>query len=735
MNGQAQHIYTFGPFLLDARQHILLRDGEPVTLAPKAVDILLPLVRNAGSLVGKDDLMKEVWPDAFVEEGNLSKNISVLRQALGNAEGGREYIETVPKRGYRFVATVRAGLADGERPYVEMEAQSVAIPAIGGDLLPATAPTPASQVGVGARNWPWGLAIFLTAAILAVAGGWVWLSRSPQLSVLKITQITHFGRVDPPSRLVTDGTRIFFVERQGGRHTLAVVPLEGGEPVQFPTPFPNTALYGISPDHSVLLAGSYTSDEDDVPLWLVPTTGGSPRRLGNVTGHDAAWSRDGQIAYFSGSGLYVVRPDGSSGRKLATIEGNGWFSRWAPDGRALRFSAWEPELRTLALWEVNAQGSNLHRMLAGWREHPTSFGDGESDGDWTPDGNYFVFRSTRAGLASIWALSEKGKFLRRPSRTPVQLTTTDSSLWSVLVVKNKIFYAGDKEVRELARYDTRSKQFVPFLPGVRARDVDFSKDGQWVAYVVPNMQDNVLWRSRVDGRDRQQLTFPPMSAGQPRWSPDGKQIVFLGNVPGKPGAIFLVASGGGEPEPLTTFYSLYPDWSPGADSVFFTAPVPASASHPTVSSTIGPNLEGTYQLDLKTRRVSIFPGAEALKALSWSPNGRYQVAQTRDNRELVLFDSQSQRWSELFRAGVVRAGLWSHDSKYVYTQDLSGGVSQPIFRVRISDRKTERIATFQEILRSDVRNYFLAGLAPDDSPVVSLILSHSDIYALDLNLP
>jgi len=734
MSGQAKQLYTFDPFVLDAGQRLLLRDGKPVPLAPKAVDILLVLVGNAGRLVEKDELMRQVWPDTFVEEGSLTKNISVLRQALGNGDGGREYIETVPKRGYRFVASVAAAVSNGEGPAAKTEPPqpAVATPALDPDAVAGLPPAPEPDAGGGAERWPWRLTTTVLA-VLVLAGllGWVWLSPSPPPTVLKITQITHFGRVDPPSRLVTDGTRLYFVERRGGRYTLAEVPVEGGEPVPVPTPFPNTALYGISPDHSELLVGSYEGGEDEPALWMVPTTGGSPRRLGNVVGHDAAWSPDGQkIVYFSGSDLYVAKPDGSDPRKLATAEGKGLFSRWAPDGQVLRFSAWGPETLTLSLWQVDAGGSNLHRLLAGWREPPTFHGDGESDGDWTPDGNYFVFRSTRAGVASIWAISERGKFLRRPSRAPVQLLTTDSSLWSLLVAKNKTFYTGDKEVRELARYDARSKQFVPYLPGVRGRDVSFSRDGQWLAYVVPNMQQAILWRSRADGRDRQQLSFPPMIAGAARWSPDGKQIAFVGNLSGKVRRIFLVSSGGGEPEPVTALDSLYPDWSPGGDCLFFSAPVPAS------TSIFGAENAGTYELDLKTRRLSVFPGAEALKAASWSPDGRYLVAQTRDDRKLMLFDSQSRQWSELVHGGVLRGpGLWSRDSKYVYTQDVYEGVSQPIFRVRVSDRKIERIAAFEQILRADTRNYFLAGLAPDDCPLVSLVLSHSDIYALDLNLP
>src|SRR6202049_4839499 len=98
--------YAFGPFRLDSEKRILVRDGVPVPLGPKVAETLLVLVESAGHLVGKDELMKRVWPDAFVEEGNLNKNIFVLRKVLGEWNGGREYIETVPKRGYRFVAPV-----------------------------------------------------------------------------------------------------------------------------------------------------------------------------------------------------------------------------------------------------------------------------------------------------------------------------------------------------------------------------------------------------------------------------------------------------------------------------------------------------------------------------------------------------------------------------------------------------------------------------------------------------
>src|SRR6266511_6444531 len=107
MPTRSQPLYEFGPYRLDTAERLLLRDGEPVALTPKAFETLAALVERSGHLIEKDELMKVVWADAFVEESNLTNNVYALRKMLGRGENGRSYIETVPKRGYRFTAPVR----------------------------------------------------------------------------------------------------------------------------------------------------------------------------------------------------------------------------------------------------------------------------------------------------------------------------------------------------------------------------------------------------------------------------------------------------------------------------------------------------------------------------------------------------------------------------------------------------------------------------------------------------
>src|SRR5882762_7272958 len=113
MSEQESHFYEFGRFRLDTYERVLLRDRDPVPLTPKVFDILLALVERGGHIVEKDDLMKRVWPNTFVEDGNLTQNVSLLRKALGENPGSPQFIETVARRGYRFVATVRTGSDHG----------------------------------------------------------------------------------------------------------------------------------------------------------------------------------------------------------------------------------------------------------------------------------------------------------------------------------------------------------------------------------------------------------------------------------------------------------------------------------------------------------------------------------------------------------------------------------------------------------------------------------------------
>jgi Tol biopolymer transport system component len=319
--------------------------------------------------------------------------------------------------------------------------------------------------------------------------------------------------------------------------------------VNISTPFDCVNVLDISPNKSELLL--FHLDEGlelEQPLWLLAIPSGVPRRLGNLTGHAGTWSPDGKsIVYANGQDLYVAKSDGSESRKFVSLnQGTVVHIRWSPDGTVLRFTVWVISPGSLSLWEISADGTNLHPLLRGWSENPSEF-----RGNWTPDGKYFLFSAHHQGNSGIWAIREKQDVFYKTNQQPVPLTLGPLNFWFPVPSTDgkRLFVYGGQKRGELTRYDLKSRESVPYLSGIFAEGLDFSKDGVWVTYVMlPNM---TLWRSKLDGSQRMQLTSNPMHASLPRWSPDGKRIVFAGQVPGRNWKIYVVSFDGGSLEPLT----------------------------------------------------------------------------------------------------------------------------------------------------------------------------------------
>jgi hypothetical protein len=361
-----------------------------------------------------------------------------------------------------------------------------------------------------------------------------------------------------------------------------------------------------------------------------------------------------------------------------------------------------------ALWQVSLDGTNLHPLLPGWHTPPV-----ECCGNWTTDGKYFVFGSG----GNAWALAEKEKWFGKSSAQPVQLTSGPMSFFSPLPSKDgkKLFVVGALARGELSRYDTKSAQFLPFLSGISADSVSFSKDGQWVAYV--SFPEGTLWKSKSDGSQRIQLSYPPLIAVLPSWSPDGKQLVFYGFLPGQNAKLYTISTDGGTPSEQIAEDSekkLDPDWSAdGTKIVFGNGPANNGSS--------------IRLLDINTHQLSTLPGSTGLYAPRWSPDGRHIVAMTFDSRSLMLFDFETQKWEEIAK---ITLGFpnWSKSGEYVYF--LHEEDQPSVMRVRIRDRKLERVADLKNFRQAGFWNVWL-GMAPDDAPLLLRDTGTQEIYALD----
>jgi len=578
------------------------------------------------------------------------------------------------------------------------------------------------------RTW-----LAIGVAALVVAAGIIWILRSPQSppSVLSSLQITNDGT--SKRSLVTDGSRLYFSEYVSGHSILMQVSTSGGETTPVPTSLASADIYDFFPGRSELLVkGVAEGSETEWPVWVLPVPGGSLRPVGNILAHAATWVPDGQhIVYASKSSLYACNSDGTDSHAIITVQGVPFAPRFSPDGRRLRFTIRETNQRTSSLWEVSADGKDLHPVLPDWNKPAQEFG-----GTWTTDGNYFLFESTRDHAQNIWALREGGSLFPKASAEPTQLTVGPLMFSNPTpsVDGKKLFVIGQQRRFDLIGLShsgtNRKSQFSVDLPGVSAGEADIFGKNDWITYVAH--PDLTLWRSKLDGSSRTQLTYAPMQTHMPRWSPDGTQIAFMASRPGKPWKIFVIPAEGGTPHEVTAgdhnpgdHNQGDPSWTAKSDAIVF-----AGMPWLEYGTANGPNI---HIADVKTAQVSDVPGSEKLFSPRCSQDGRYLAALSADSTKLLLYDTEKKSWTPLATSRFAFEN-WSHDGKYLYAEDYSDSTDDFV-RVGVATGKEERLLSLKDIPRGFDPWEFWIGLAPDDSLLMMRDRSTQEIYSLDVRFP
>jgi Tol biopolymer transport system component/DNA-binding winged helix-turn-helix (wHTH) protein len=733
---------TFGLYEVDLQAGELWKAGFRIKLQGQPFKVLTALIERPGQVVSREELQLRLWgKDTVVDfDHSLGTAINKIREALGDSADNPRFIETLARRGYRFIAPVGYLPAEGGTPQQALTtpAPSNAVPAA--DPLPARdasslkdAPVSIEEVqskpdsahtltaqGVqasAARPYRWAIAVAGLAS-MAVAGYFVGSSRSVTTPP-HITQITHDGHLAPSVNTIenhmasaTDGVRLFAPTLENGHAGLDIVSLSGGSvaPMSIPSEVASPALGDISPDGSRLLLRDHLSPESEQPLWVVPTIGGSPLRVGNTLAHDATWMPDGkEILYANGNDLYLT---GNKPELYASLPGRAFWLRWEPNGKLLRFSMIDPIAHTLSLWQLSASDRRPEPVLAGFT-NPSS----ECCGIWINGGRSFVFQSSRGGNTDLWKLSGES------TKNPVRLTDGPLEFQSPVAAPNssRVFFLGVDARSELERV-TPNGELVPekgFLSS--AVRIDYTRDGKWVAWTDSNGQ---LWRAGADGTEKLQLTPDTLDVFLAHWSPDGSRLALMAREPGKAWQIYMVSANGSDLTPLLkeSRNAADPSWSPDGQSLVF-GRINDAMGKENAARTL-------HILHLQTNQVEQVPASDGFFSPRWSPDGHYIAALSLDQRQVRLYDVANHTWKAL----AVPSGadpVWSSDSRSLYVHG-SLDPAQPIYRVSIPDGHVQEVVRLADSRENDAVDYVFGGLTQDNTPLIRARIFAGNLYSLDV---
>jgi Tol biopolymer transport system component/DNA-binding winged helix-turn-helix (wHTH) protein len=735
---------TFGTFEVDLDAGEIRKAGLRVRLAGQPFRVLATLLSRPGEVITHEELQREIWgTNTNVDfERGLASAINKIRDALGDSADRPLYIETLSRRGYRFIAPLSV---EPDRLTVEEPAASVGLldssgrsvtslalePETTGAILgnsqredhqsaPSVRPTASKTL---ARTLAFGA---IGAIALVVAASWVTYRYTRSVyrgGPLRIEQLTgddniYSGPPNPETLLTfqTDGPRIYAPILMEGRTRIASIDSSGTQiqPISIPDELESVSITDISRDGSKLLVRSLRTRDPEQPLWIVPTSGSGALRVGEVLAHDAAWmpeSADG-ILVASGNDLDIVRLNSGAVVPYASLPGRAFWLRWSPDGKTLRFTLLDPITHTSSLWELDRSARKPHPI-----QFPSLQTYSVCCGSWTPSGDLYIFQATDARSSNLWAAGTG----THPAL--LQLTNGPLRFASPLASREgRVVYAfGSAEPGGTRLYDKDRHQFVPapeFLS--QAQRISYSRDGSRVAWTDTNGE---LWCAGKDGSHLLRLTGDDLEVYLARWSPDDSQLLLMARKPGETWQIYSVrADGGATHSVLSEKRNLAdPDWSPDGRQVIFGREADLMGEE-----------SGAHDieiLDLQTGSIHSLPGSADLFSPRWSPDGRFVAALSRDQSRLLLFDSASASWKTLFVGGAADPA-WSADSKSIYFHAFADPKSS-ILRVSL-EGSLESIADLSTVGLGSMDNFFFCGVTPNGYPIIKPRIGTGNLYSIAL---
>ena len=709
MENKAHRIYEFEDFRLDVGERQLLRGGEPVTLNAKTFDMLLTLVENHGQLLTKDDLFARVWADQFVEESNLTVNMSAIRKALGEHAKKPRFIQTISGKGYRFTADVRDSQADNDLVIESDTVEHITIEREFEDFTNGRAKTASNGFGlIGAgRGGTRGLTVLLAVLLpLATFGAYLLFqgraaeSPPPPMSITRVTE----GRVLGVSTISPDGKFIAYVENAagGGRGLLFVQQTDTNSVIQLLEPDErNIHQTTFSPDGSLIYYVARDKRDPYGSLYSVPVLGGTPKRLRDNFASVFALSPDGRrLAFYRKDAdkniLVIAGLEDGIEEELISTSHSGYLA-WSPDGNLIAFNSVSGADGLAARYQIFGVdiNSGVEKLLT-----PETF-DETARMAWTSDGLNLVFVARRGGKSNQLYLMDhpSGEIrsitndLETYGNNGLGLTADSGALVAdVWERKSEIWnIAANGDAGDSARLvsgTTNGRFGIAALPdgfayiargangqdiwsaradggGARAltsdtfnqKDIAASPDGRYLVYASDQSGGSHIFRMNSDdGADVVQLTSGSTLDIKPDVSPDGKSVIYESSN-GKQRTLWKVPIDGGESFQLTNYESRSPIFAP--DGKTFACVLPSDTR-------------------LKTSSIAIVSasGGEPQKSFPVMPYRRDYYMRFTPDGDAVVFDiienGVHNLWQQPIAGGSPRK-LTNFQSGYIwncaYTRD------------------------------------------------------------------
>ena len=508
--------YEFGPFRLDPLGRVLLREGRMVSLPPKVLDTLVVLVENHGRLVEKEKLIRSVWPDTYVDDNSLMHNVSVLRKTLGNSPEGKSYIETAPRRGYRFTSTVRT-TRDEPPPR-----------------------NPSLQIGLLYRFAPMAGAALLIAVVLPAA---VWVElRGPAVPALKISPLTSYPGTEASPTFSPDGHQVAFVwngEKQD-QFDIYVKTIGVDPPRRLTSDTEQECHLAWSPDGAWVAFAHCDSDDTSGPPggvgpYLMPSTGGVKHKIGylheglNAFGRPFVWTPDSKglikekvLAGTTSLVLLSIETGAELGEVTRPLPGARDIDPGiSPDGRSLAFVRQEDP----GLSDIYLVSLDLQFRPKGQPKRLTFENDYVANPVWTNNGRELLDNAGYQGARGEW------RVIARPGSQPRQVPAlAQIGLQLALSREGELVYSRRYQDLDIWRADLFQGGSPTPSPLIASTFSDsephYSPDGKHVAFQSNRSGAAEIWISNADGTGAVQLTSLGAIAGSPAWSPDGSEVAF-----------------------------------------------------------------------------------------------------------------------------------------------------------------------------------------------------------------